>query len=177
MSILKRLKVTKDHPSKIEAEKCIQVRGNERSLLHSLLMLMDSSGIEKRKITVKDLEDMQKKVISRYDSVSLFSVYFEPRETEINSISISAKRWFQKLHGNTYHVVRYSIDHGDWVELPFQYGYGNAYLTTVFEHLKKEKIIETNKEDYTIRTWCKRNHVTLFENNPEDVPRKKDMRW
>jgi len=44
---------------------------------------------------------------------------------------IHAKKWFDKVNGNTYHAVRV-LDTVRQLQLkvPFQYGYGDHYRTT-----------------------------------------------
>jgi len=52
--------------------------------------------------------------------------------------TVIAKRWFDKINGNTYHSVR-CIRHKDNAVCvgPFQYGYGEHYQQTALEVMAK----------------------------------------
>ena len=49
---------------------------------------------------------------------------------KINTLEISAKRWFQKSYGNTYHVVKAVVNEEEVVISDICYGYDNHFLTT-----------------------------------------------
>lgn len=55
------------------------------------------------------------------------------------AITITAKRWFQKSYGNTYHSVEVSkLVDDSWQtvgRVPFCYGYGDHYLNTAADIL------------------------------------------
>jgi hypothetical protein len=61
---------------------------------------------------------------------------------------ITAKRWFQKTYGNTYHsvIVEKVLHEYDKTEKtvlgyePFVYGYGDHYLQTACDILQVEKL-------------------------------------
>lgn len=55
-------------------------------------------------------------------------------------IIIDAKRWFDKVNGNTYHSVRVYQDAKLLGENKFQYGYGESYLQTAHEILAQNGI-------------------------------------
>ena len=57
-------------------------------------------------------------------------------------IIIDAKRWFDKINGNTYHSVRVFKDSKELGYIPFQYGYGESYLQTAHEILAKNGIFD-----------------------------------
>lgn len=81
-------------------------------------------------------------------------------------IIITAKKWFQKSYGNTYHSVRVEKN-GELVGYaPFQYGYGDHYLNTAAKllgitEIELRKDIMASPENYNI--------VAV------DVLRKKDL--
>lgn len=87
---------------------------------------------------------------------------------------ITAKRWFQKTYGNTYHSVLVEKVSGqgmNWKEefidyKPFTYGYGDHYLNTAAEILgmtesELRQDIRDNRDKYCIFV--------------SDVNRKKDL--
>jgi hypothetical protein len=58
-------------------------------------------------------------------------------ERKQHIIHITARRWFQKTYGNTYHSVKVYID-GELVgHVPFTYGYGSQYEQTALEIIAK----------------------------------------
>jgi hypothetical protein len=56
---------------------------------------------------------------------------------ELRSLFISGRLWFDKSGGNTYHAVSISAN-GKWLfDIGFTYGYGDQYLQTALDALKK----------------------------------------
>jgi len=56
--------------------------------------------------------------------------------------TVIAKKWFDKVNGNTYHSVR-CIRHKDGkvIAAPFQYGYGDSYRQTAIQAMIEAKFI------------------------------------
>ena len=85
-------------------------------------------------------------------------------------IIITAKKWFQKSYGNTYHSVLIEKISGEEAEkigyVPFRYGYGDHYLNTAAEILGMPEM----KLRHDIRKNDKKYHITVM-----DVQRKKDL--
>ena len=52
------------------------------------------------------------------------------------SLHISARRWFSRTYGNTYHSVRIFQDGKQTARIPFKYGYGNTCLQTAIDWLR-----------------------------------------
>ena len=52
------------------------------------------------------------------------------------SLHISARRWFNRTYGNTYHSVRIYQDGKQIACLPYQYGYGEQWLQTAIDWLR-----------------------------------------
>jgi hypothetical protein len=57
-------------------------------------------------------------------------------------LHIEARRWFQRLYGNTYHSVRIFSGGKLAVVIPFEYGYGEQWLQTAYEWLIANGIAE-----------------------------------
>lgn len=57
----------------------------------------------------------------------------------MKTLDINAREWFDKINGNSYFSAEIVINYGTPSErkyfLPFQYGYGDAYLYNAFELL------------------------------------------
>ncbi len=60
----------------------------------------------------------------------------------LNNLHISARRWFQKTYGNTYHSVRIFANGEEIANLPYQYGYGEQWLQTALDYLREKGLIE-----------------------------------
>jgi hypothetical protein len=84
---------------------------------------------------------------------------------------IDAKRWFERVNGNTYHSVNV-YKNGELLDrVPINYGYGSHYEQTALEILEKHG--ETKQESFW--KFCEEKgekNVMIFCN---DVKRKKDL--
>lgn len=87
-------------------------------------------------------------------------------ERKIKMIIITAKRWFQKSYGNTYHSVSIYKNSELIGYNPFTYGYGDHYLNTAADILKISEI----KLRQDIRKNDKKYHITVM-----DVQRRRDL--
>jgi len=87
-------------------------------------------------------------------------------ERKIKMITITAKKWFQKTYGNTYHSVSVYRDSEFLGYIPFRYGYDDHYLNTAAGILG---IPETELR-HDIRTNENKYHITVI-----DVQRKKEL--
>jgi hypothetical protein len=58
----------------------------------------------------------------------------------MTTLDINAREWFDKVNGNSYFSAEITINAGQESQrkyfLPFQYGYGDAYLYQSFEVLQ-----------------------------------------
>lgn len=50
------------------------------------------------------------------------------QKTIKRSVFVEAREWFDKTYGNSYFTARIQVDGALVATLPFQYGYGDAYL-------------------------------------------------
>jgi cation transport regulator ChaC len=56
---------------------------------------------------------------------------------------IVGKKWFDKANGNTYHSARvYDLEKKVIAVAPYEYGYGDQYIYSAFNALKKAGIID-----------------------------------
>lgn len=126
------------------------------------------------------------------------------RMSDIKTINVTARRWFQKSYGNTYHSMLLSAvvtretanrlrpndypinnNNGDtevYIAIgfvKFQYGYGDHYENTALRALidcveDAPDWLVIGQSMYTIRDACKKTGWDL-EVNCRDVDRKKDL--
>ena len=61
--------------------------------------------------------------------------------SELKTIDINAKQWRDTINGNSYFsskiTLNYGMDSEKIIELPFQYGYEEAYLFESLQEVKK----------------------------------------
>lgn len=91
-------------------------------------------------------------------------------------IIIDARRWFDRVYGNTYHSVTVTVKHArkDDVVLRcgYEYGYGEQYLQTAHELLRQAGYFGP---EYSEFSCCVRNDRKKFHVTCTDVPRKKEL--
>jgi hypothetical protein len=80
-------------------------------------------------------------------------------QTNIKSLFIEARLWFDKTHGNTYHSVRLEADGLSIGQVPMTYGYGEHYEQTAIEYLRKVGLVSP---DVRYISELKRNGVTVY---------------
>lgn len=63
------------------------------------------------------------------------------RATNIKTIDVNCKEWFDKANGNSYFSGEIIVNAGKknetQINIPFQYGYGDQYRYVAFEAVKK----------------------------------------
>jgi hypothetical protein len=62
-------------------------------------------------------------------------------KTNLNSVFIEARLWFDKTYGNTYHSVRIEANGLTVGQVPMTYGYGQHYEQTALEYLRKVGLV------------------------------------
>jgi len=97
----------------------------------------------------------------------------------MQNITIIAKRWFDKINGNTYFSSVGLIDGEVKVKINFSYGYGNHYEYATFAELEKKGFIndvEHYKNGGTVSPfrYCQEKGLKYYSTH-SDVKRKKDL--
>jgi hypothetical protein len=84
---------------------------------------------------------------------------------------VIARKWFDKVNGNTYHsvVVVDANTNKRIVEVPFRYGYGDQWKHTAYDELIKKGYVK-EKDRFNHELNRKRFIYTVT-----DVQRKKDL--
>ena len=61
--------------------------------------------------------------------------------TQVNTIDINAKEWFDKVNGNSYFAGSVTLNFGQpdaiTLNMPFQYGYGDSYQYAAIKALNE----------------------------------------
>lgn len=90
------------------------------------------------------------------------------------TISIFARRWFQKSAGNTYHSVTIYVDGEEVHYEPFEYGYGTQYQETAARWLYNNGYLPGLAKNETLWRYAQRKGIK-FNEDVAEVSRKKDL--
>nr|DAI89555.1 MAG TPA: hypothetical protein [Caudoviricetes sp.] len=87
------------------------------------------------------------------------------KATQIKTIDVNCKEWFDKVNGNSYFAGEIIVNAGKKnetiIKLPFQYGYGDHYRYIAFEIVKNNlntfKTVDRPRQAYE-KYKIKTNH-------------------
>lgn len=98
----------------------------------------------------------------------------------MKTLDIQAKEWFDKVNGNSYFSAIVTIDYGleteKQVYVPFQYGYGNSYITETIHQLQTEGLLP-KETIYNLNTWCKDNNIILRSSLRDKCLKREVINW
>lgn len=102
--------------------------------------------------------------------------------TEVKTIDINAKEWFDKVNGNSYFSASICLNYGmpDSIQiyLPFQYGYGSHYVDMAGRELDKlghiNLIKHNNGSTEPLWRYCDSHNIILRKNKVENC-KKRDL--
>jgi hypothetical protein len=93
--------------------------------------------------------------------------------TNAQTLDINAKEWFDKVNGNSYFsaevVLNYGQPSAQTIILPFQYGYGDAYIYTALRGLKEAGHISADN------TAELRNSGVILRTNKQKNCKKREL--
>ncbi len=93
-----------------------------------------------------------------------------------DKLSITGKKWFDSVNGNTYFRCHIQLNGETLAKLPFQYGYDNHYVTEANNWLAENGYIDSPKKDYGGREelwrYCS-SHEIEFEHSSYAVKTQK----
>lgn len=99
------------------------------------------------------------------------------KTTDIKTIDVHGKEWFDRINGNSYNATRIVINYGmpDQMTLttPFQYGYGNFYMQAASEAIK-ERFNPDAKGYVPLWQFCNDNGIVL-RNQLQEKCLKRDV--
>lgn len=82
----------------------------------------------------------------------------------MKTLDIQAKEWFDKINGNSYFSALVTLDFGlptqKEIKVPFQYGYGEQYITETKHQLQTDKVLPEGTI-YNLNEWCRENNIIL----------------
>jgi hypothetical protein len=96
--------------------------------------------------------------------------------TQVNTIDINAKEWFDKVNGNSYFAGSVTLNFGQpdaiTLNMPFQYGYGDSYQYAAMSMLKEKgytdaRYMQDLREQniilrYNIQRGCKKRELMEY---------------
>lgn len=96
----------------------------------------------------------------------------------IKTIDIKAKTWFDKVNGNSYFSALVTLDFcletEKEIKVPFQYGYGDQYITETCHQLQTDGILPDVKI-YNLSEYCRENNIILRASNQKNCL-KRDLK-
>lgn len=96
------------------------------------------------------------------------------RRKKTTSITLDAKRWFNRTCGSTYHSVTILVNGQSVHQVEFAYGYGQQYEWTARQWLAKNGYLKGIEENQSLWRYCDDHKIQLL-NFVSDVARKKDL--
>jgi hypothetical protein len=93
--------------------------------------------------------------------------------SNVASITVFGRRWFQRTYGNTYHTADIYINGNLLHTTPETYGYGQQYVYTAFAWLRDSGILPDWDRQAPFH-YCEERGITL-NYEVEDVPRRRDL--
>jgi hypothetical protein len=90
-----------------------------------------------------------------------------------DTIQVIGRRWFDRVYGNTYHVVDVYVNNKHVGSSPITYGYDDAYKQTARDILVSKGFLK--ESDRPIPLWTLRNEGVSVLTSVNDVTRKKDL--
>lgn len=98
----------------------------------------------------------------------------------VSTIDITALEWFDKANGNSYFaarvVVNYQLPGETTIILPFQYGYGDHYVSQAAQELDRTGIITLprykNGNVGSLWQYCKDQNIILRRTKHEKCKKR-----
>lgn len=94
----------------------------------------------------------------------------------MKTIDVNAKEWRDKINGNSYFAAQIFVDFGLKTEkqlfVPFQYGYGDHYLTEAMQTLIDSGFINDVKNQYhSLSRYCREHEIIFRASRETDLKR------
>ena len=90
---------------------------------------------------------------------------------ELKTIDVNAKEWFDKVNGNSYFSAIITLNFGlpdvQTIIIPFQYGYGEHYISEAKGILTEHNYISADYGDALWR-YCEKNSIILRNSKQEN---------
>lgn len=94
-------------------------------------------------------------------------------ETQVNSLIINGRRWFQRSYGSTYCTADIYVNGEHVHTTPIEYGYGDYYLQAAGEWLAANGYVPHEHRHY-LPHYCDEAGIDLV-NSVSDVSRERDL--
>lgn len=92
----------------------------------------------------------------------------------MQSLTLIARRWFDRKAGNTYHSVTVLIDGTEVHTSGMHYGYDRHFEQTALEWLLYSEKVPQSFRDKPLSLACREAGIA-FTSNVSDVSRKRDL--
>lgn len=97
---------------------------------------------------------------------------------KIKTLDVLAKEWFDKTYGDSYFsaviIINYGTKSEKKIEIPFQYGYGDHFLTVASKVLKEKGYLKDMDERLSLWSYCKEKNI-IFRNSKIGNCKKREL--
>lgn len=108
-------------------------------------------------------------------SAMMVKSILQDKVSEMKTISVVGRRWFNRQVGNTYHTAEIFVDGKPLAKTGRYYGYSNQYEYTAFEYLKASGFIKDwDRSTQSPYSYCEERGI-IYQSTAIDVPNKKDL--
>lgn len=94
--------------------------------------------------------------------------------TEVQSIFLVGRRWFERTNGNTYHTVEIYVNDEFVHKIPMTYGYGDQYYWNGFAYVVDKYKLPAQGHPLSPSAFCREHNIKL-NYTVSDVARKRDL--
>ena len=96
------------------------------------------------------------------------------KTTDIKTIDLQAKEWFDKVNGNSYFsailTLNFGLENEKQINIPFEYGYGNYYEQEAINQLKNENLAPVKYN--SLYSFCNDNNILLNSSKKKNCTKK-----
>ncbi len=100
-------------------------------------------------------------------------------KTKVKTIDVNSLEWFDKVNGNSYFAGTVTINYGQddqrTYTMPFQYGYGEHYLTEALNELTTQGELTPKDKMTALWSYCEENKIILRYNKQSGC-KKRDLK-
>ncbi len=91
-----------------------------------------------------------------------------------NKLTVTAREWFDKVNGNSYFAALVTYNDKQ-IKIPFQYGYGDQYLTATANQLQLDGILPNDQTIYGLPRYCRENNIEFHATIKRDCLKRNVM--
>lgn len=102
-------------------------------------------------------------------------------KAKIKTLDIQAKKWFDKVNGNSYFSALITVNYGmktqKVIKIPFQYGYGDQFRYQAFKALQNNKIIPIQENNISYWRYYDEHKIIARHFKIENCLKRDVIAW